>query len=82
VTGRRHGSQAVNAFLNQEVAQVWALDRETAEPRFLDRGEADAVRAVAKERWRCPVPGCEGPISTRGGSRRDHFFHVEEGAGH
>jgi hypothetical protein len=64
------------------VAQVWALDRETAEPRFLDRGEADAVRAVAKERWRCPVPGCEGPISTRGGSRRDHFFHVEEGAGH
>jgi hypothetical protein len=28
------------------------------------------------------VPGCEVPISTRGGSRRDHFFHLGEGNGH
>lgn len=78
----RHGSDAVKAFLNQEVAQVWALHRTTGEPMFLDKGRADAVRQTAKEHWRCPVPGCEVPISTRGGSRRDHFFHLGEGNGH
>ena len=69
-------------FLNREFRQVWAVHRETGERVFLARGQADAVRAVAKKEWRCPVPGCVTEISTRGKSRRDHFFHVNGGAGH
>lgn len=37
MSARRHGSDAVSAFLSQEVAQVWAADRLTGESRFLAR---------------------------------------------
>lgn len=63
-------------FLDGELRQVWALDRVTGDPHYLDDGDADRVRDLAKREWRCPVPGCEVQISTRGKSRRDHFFHV------
>lgn len=81
--GGVHGDQErLRRFLNREFRQVWAVHRETGERIFLDRGQANAVRETAKREWRCPVPGCEVQISTRGGSRRDHFFHVGEGTGH
>lgn len=69
--------------MRPEVAQVWAVDSRDASLRYLDRGGADVLRDEAREFLRCPVPGCENDrISTRGGSRRDHFFHLTEGAGH
>lgn len=73
----------VRAFRDAETAQVWAEDRQTGEPRYIGRGEADELREEARANWRCPVPGClDDRISTRGGSRRDHFFHLGDGAGH
>lgn len=65
-----------SVFLSGESRQVWALRRDSGEPFYLEVGQAAAQRAFAKEHLRCPYPGCEAPISTRGGSKRDHFFHV------
>ncbi|WP_161987453.1 competence protein CoiA family protein [Prescottella subtropica] len=48
----------------------------TGEPVFIDNGTAAAVRDLARTSWSCLVPGCATPISTRGGSKRDHFFHL------
>ncbi len=62
-------------FLNGERCQVWALHRDTGEPRYIEVGEADSLRPYAKKHLRCPYPGCDVEISTRGGSRRDHYFH-------
>lgn len=62
-------------FLSGEKAQVWARHRDTGASFYLPVGEADAVRDFAKTHLRCPYPGCVAPISTRGGSKRDHFFH-------
>lgn len=62
-------------FLDRERAQVWAVDRATGEPRYVANGQADALREKARRDWRCPFPGCLTVISTRGGSRRDHFWH-------
>lgn len=80
--GWHQDQERLKRFLNREFRQVWAVHRETGERVFLARGQADRVRAVAKKEWRCPVPGCVTEISTRGKSRRDHFFHVNGGAGH
>jgi hypothetical protein len=63
-------------FLAGEKCQVWALRRDTGEPVYLAEGKADAMRATAKQHLRCPHPDCTDEISTRGGKKRDHFFHV------
>lgn len=79
----RHPDRTVGAFRVAETAQVWAEDRVTGEPRYIGRGQAAELREEAKAAWQCPVPGCsDARISTRGGSRRDHFFHLTDGAGH
>ncbi|MFD7308561.1 competence protein CoiA family protein [Promicromonospora sp. NPDC059942] len=70
------GSEVVAAFLNRETRQVWARHRITGEPVFIAPGAAAEVRKTARAEWTCLVPGCEVAISTRGGSKRDHFFHV------
>lgn len=71
----------VEAFLSRDLRQVWAVDRTTGEPHFLPDGDADKVRETARAQWKCPIPDCTTQISTRGGSRRDHFFHVGSGVG-
>lgn len=63
-------------FLAGETRQVWALRRDTGAPVYLDVGEAAAMRDFAKAHLRCLYPGCEATLSTRGGSKRDHFFHL------
>lgn len=70
------GHEAVAAFLDRETRQVWARHRITGEPVFVAPGAAAEVRETARAEWTCLVPGCEEVISTRGGSKRDHFFHV------
>ena len=64
------------ASLNGERRQVWALRRDTDQPVYLEEGQADALREFAKASLRCPYPDCTIRISTRGGTKRDHFFHV------
>jgi hypothetical protein len=63
-------------FLDSDFRQVWARHRITGEAIHLEVGQADAVREIARREWRCPVPGCDVLISTRGKSKRDHFFHL------
>ncbi|MFE7506435.1 competence protein CoiA family protein [Promicromonospora sp. NPDC057488] len=70
------GHEAVAAFLDHETRQVWARHRITGEPVFVAPGAAAEVRKTARAEWTCLFPGCEEVISTRGGSKRDHFFHV------
>lgn len=72
-----HDKSAIGTqFLDTESRQVWARDRESGAPVYLEVGMADAMRPIARERLRCPAHGCTVLISTRGGTRRDHFFHV------
>lgn len=79
MTTRRHIPDA--ALLERvlgravETVQVWAVDRATGEPVYLPPGGADALRETARANLRCPYPGCDAVISTRGKSKRDHFFH-------
>jgi hypothetical protein len=82
VSSRHHPVEVVARFRDNEYRQVWALRRDSGEPVYLAEGAADARRDEAKRDWRCPVPGCEDPISTRGGTKRDHFFHLGETTGH
>lgn len=63
-------------FLSQEQAQVWALDRVTAEPVYLPRGQAEAMQPRARVSLKCPHPDCFDEISARGGTKRDGFFHL------
>jgi hypothetical protein len=72
------------AFLDQELRQVWAMERATGAPVFLGVGQAAEKRTIAKTEWRCPVPDCEDFRITTAGSprRRDHFRHLGHGAGH
>lgn len=71
----RHDREEVRAFLDDDFRQVWAVDRNTGEPRYLEEGQALVVRAQAKAEWRCPVPGCLVEITTVSGNRRHHFRH-------
>lgn len=71
-----HTAPDLTRFLDGERAQVWARHRETGESFYLPVGEAEQHRAFAKSHLRCPYPGCDVPISTKGRSKRDHFFHV------
>ena len=69
-------AEAVERFVARNLRQVWARHRVTGEAVFIAPGTATAVRETARAEWSCLVPGCDVLISTRGGSRRDHFFHV------
>ncbi|WP_029289516.1 competence protein CoiA family protein [Cellulomonas sp. HZM] len=64
-------------FARGETAQVLARDDRTGELVFLGVGEAGERRATALAHYSCPVPGCDSPrpLSTKGQSVRDHFFH-------
>lgn len=73
---RRHAREEIASFFVGEFRQVWAVDRETGRPHYLPEGGADEFRTVARDRWKCPFPDCEVPITTRGGSRRAHFVHL------
>lgn len=70
-TGRDLGG-----FIARDVRQVWARHRVTGQPVYIALGTAASVREIARAEWACLVPGCDVAISTRGGSKRDHFFHV------
>lgn len=63
-------------FFSADPRQVWARHRATNEPVFVEVGSADEIRAYAREHWKCLVPGCDVPVSVRGGARRDHIFHL------
>lgn len=63
-------------FLDGERRQVWALHRETGKPYYLPEGQAAELREFTKSSLRCTHPDCTAAISTRGGTKRDHFFHV------
>lgn len=76
------GPGMLRGFLDSDYRQVWAVHRLTGERIYLAPGQAAEVREIARREWRCPTPGCHAQISTRGGSRRDHFFHVNAGHGH
>lgn len=52
------------------------MRRDGGEPFYLPVGQAEALRSFAKESLRCPYPDCEVTITTSGGSRRDHFRHL------
>lgn len=82
MSGTRHVRGDIDAFLDADFRQVWAVDRASGEPRFLPDGEALAWRAVAKAEWRCPVPDCGVQITTVGGSSRRHHFRHNEPAPH
>jgi hypothetical protein len=63
------------------VRQLYACDTSLSPEAplfFLEEGAAAAARPACHDgRLICPYPGCETPrYSTRGGQRRDHFFHV------
>lgn len=61
-------------MVTQTPAQVWARDRRTGEMVHLPDGAADALREHTRAHLECPVPGCHGELTTRGGSRRRHHF--------
>jgi hypothetical protein len=70
----------------KERRQLWARDtrRPLESPLvYLRTGEAEALRLDCREgRLVCPIPDCAAPkITTRAGSRRDHFAHLS-GGGH
>lgn len=73
-TEQPHGRLA--AFLAGDRRQVWALRRESGEPFFLSEGRATELRDFTKSSLRCPHPDCTAEITTRGGSKRDHFLHL------
>lgn len=67
------------AFLTTETQQVWALERATGEPYYLEDGTGRAVNEWARSRLRCPFPDCVGPIIAIGGDlRRNHFRHLSD----
>jgi hypothetical protein len=76
VPGGHYAASPLADFLNGERRQVWALHRDTGEPFFLAEGEAERYQEFAKAHLRCPYSGCTARISTRGGSKRDGFFHI------
>ena len=74
----QHAREEYEAFASGETAQVVARDTRNGELVKLTRYAADRVRSVANAYYECPVPGCSAPqpLTTRGGSRRDHFVHL------
>lgn len=76
MVGQRHAHENTARFLDREFRQVWAVDRVTGGYHYLPDGMADQYRERAKVEWTCPVPGCDGPITTKGRTRRAHFAHL------
>ena len=67
-----------------ETRQLVARDRRAppgSDLVVIARGDADALRPACRVgRLVCPIDDCVRPaISTRGGQRRDHFFHLRAG---
>ena len=78
-TSARHTAQEQFEATGERV-QVWARDTRLladAPLARLERGMAAAWRPDARAgHLVCPIPGCEDPrLTTRAGSRRDHFAH-------
>lgn len=76
----RHPTQEVFEATGEKV-QIFARDaRLPADAALmrLDRGMAASTRPDARAgHLVCPIPGCEDPrLTTRAGSRRDHFAHL------
>lgn len=68
-------------FDRAERRQLWARDLRLAPDApltYLEEGAAAQLRPDCQAgHLVCPIPDCPEPrISTRAGSRRDHFFHV------
>ena len=66
------------------VVQVFARDTRLPPESplvYLNRGEAPILRPEARSgALVCPIEGCPSPsLTTRGGSRRDHFAHLRGG---
>ncbi len=69
-----------------ETRQIYARDlRPPADAPLIriELGQAPELRADCRAgHLVCPIPGCASPAySARGGSRRDHFFHLSIPAG-
>ena len=81
--GRKHDAETLKRFVDSDVRQVWAADRE-GNLHYLPEGQAKAMRPRARSGdLRCPVPDCPDPrFTTRGGSRRDGFVHLGDGVRH
>lgn len=72
---------AEERFGRAERRQLWARDLRLppeAPLTYLEAGAAAKLRADCQAGYLvCPIPDCRSPrLSTRSGSRRDHFFHV------
>lgn len=79
-SGSRHSSVEQFAATG-EIRQIYACDLRLPPDAALvriERGQAPELRADSRAGYlACPIPGCASPAySTRGGSRRDHFFHL------
>jgi hypothetical protein len=74
--GAAERAHQLSTFLDKERRQVWALHQDTLTPFYLPEGQADELRNFTKANLRCTHPDCTVAISTRGGTKRDHFFHV------
>lgn len=75
----RHSRSELEEFARGETAQVIARDTRDGSIVLLPRGGAAGLRADARAYFECPIPGCPvpRPLTTRGGSRRDHFAHAK-----
>ncbi len=80
----RHGCElpaevdplVIASFLAGEKRQVWALRRDTHEPVFLSEGHAESMRSFTKQKLKCLYPDCTAQLTTKGGTKRAHFAHV------
>ena len=81
--GSRHSSAELVRFFDRagDHAQVVARDIRTGHIFYLPTGTADQHRAITRSYLRCPLPTCDGELTTVGGTRRDHFRHLT-GGGH
>ncbi|WP_426975986.1 competence protein CoiA family protein [Pseudarthrobacter sp. O4] len=71
-----HDDETLREFLDAgETRQLWARHRITGERIYLKVGEANLKRSEAKANWACIIPYCDVAINTRGGSKRDSFYH-------
>lgn len=78
-------SPLVESFFDAgEMAQVFAKDTRDGSIVILKQGEAEMIRAEAKEYFICPIEGCPNPsLETVGGvSGRRHHFRHKAGNGH
>ena len=73
-----HVASNLTASYEGTTAQIFALDTRSNEIVIIKQGEAEFLREVTREFFRCPVEDCGDPrlISVGGkSSRRHHFRH-------